>query len=88
MDEIRARLDSCERDGGLAWMAMMEQCCEKEFRVYKRVERIVLESTGEIRKLKDTVLLENCICDGIYGCNKSCFFFWKEAWLERADRHA
>lgn len=88
LDEIHARLDPCERDGGLAWMTMMEECCGREFKVFKRVERIVLESTGEIRRLKDTVLLESAICDGIYGCNKSCFFFWKEAWLERADRHA
>lgn len=86
-DEIHAMLDSCQRNEGLAWMPMMEDCCGKEFRVYKRVERIVLESTGEIRKLKDTVLLEDAICDGIYGCNRSCFFFWKEAWLERVVHH-
>lgn len=84
-DDIRAQLDSCERSGGLAWMMMMEGCCGKEYRVYKRVEKIVLESTGEIRRLKNTVLLENAICDGIYGCDRSCFFFWKEAWLERID---
>jgi len=66
-------------------MPMMRVCCGKEFRVYKRVEKIVLESTGEIRRLKNTVLLEDAICDGIYGCNRSCFFFWKEAWLERVN---
>jgi len=82
--EILATLDKCDQHKGLAWMPMMRDCCGKEFKVYKRVQKIVLESTGEIRKLKNTVLLESAICNGIYGCDRSCFFFWKEAWLERA----
>jgi len=82
--EILATLDKCDQHKGMAWMPMMRDCCGKEFRVYKRVHKIVLESSGEIRKLKNTVLLENAICNGIYGCDRSCFFFWKEAWLERA----
>jgi len=81
--EILATLDRCHQLSGLAWMDMMRKCCGKEFRVYKRVNKIVLESTGEIRKLKNTVLLEGAICNGIYGCDRSCFFFWKEAWLQR-----
>ena len=83
--EILTTLDKCDQYKGLMWMPMMRVCCGKEFRVYKRVEKIVLESTGEIRRLKNTVLLEDAICDGIYGCNRSCFFFWKEAWLERVN---
>jgi hypothetical protein len=81
--EIVATLDKCDQHKGMAWMPMMRDCCGKEFTVYKRVNKIVLESTGEIRKLKNTVLLESAICNGIYGCDRSCFFFWKEAWLER-----
>jgi len=86
-EEIRAMLDRCERHEGLAWMTTMEGCCGREFKVRRRVCKIVLESTGEIRKLKNTVLLEGAICDGIYGCDRSCFFFWKEAWLERVRNH-
>jgi len=86
-EEIRAMLDRCERYEGLAWMTTMEKCCGREFTVRRRVHKIVLESTGEIRKLKNTVLLEGGICDGIYGCDRSCFFFWKEAWLERVRDH-
>jgi len=84
-EEIRAMLDPCERHEGLAWMTTMEPCCGRKFRVYRRVNKIVLESTGQIRKLKNTVLLEGAICDGIYGCDRSCFFFWKDAWLERVQ---
>jgi len=81
--EILASLDRCKQNKGLAWMPIMSQYCGKKLRVYKRVDKIVLESTGEIRKLKNTVLLEGGICEGIYGCDRSCFHFWREAWLER-----
>jgi hypothetical protein len=81
--EILATLDKCDQCKGLAWMPMMRDYCGKKFKVYKQVNKIVLESTGQIRKLKNTVLLENAVCNGIYGCDRSCFFFWKEAWLER-----
>jgi len=66
-------------------MPLMREACSKEFRVYKRVNRIVLESTGEIRTLKNTVLLAGSVCEGIYNCDRSCYFFWKEVWLRRVD---
>jgi hypothetical protein len=83
--EILATLDRCNQNKGLAWMPIMSQYCGKKLKVYKRLDKIVLESTGEIRKLKNTVLLDGGICDGIYGCNRSCFHFWREAWLERVE---
>ena len=60
----------------------------KQFKVYKRVERFVLEHTGEFRRMKNTVLLDGVLCDGWGGaCDRSCFFFWREAWLKRVDPH-
>jgi hypothetical protein len=43
----------------------------------------MLEGSGELRKLQNTVLLEGVMCDGIFGCDRSCFQFWREAWLRR-----
>lgn len=83
--EIRETLDSCGKSRGLAWIPCMSKYCGRECRVYKRVEKIILESTGEIRKARNTVLLEGVICDGLYGCDRSCFPFWREVWLERVD---
>ncbi len=83
--DILASLDNCSQNKGLAWMPIMSRYCGKKLKVYKRVDKIVLESTGEIRKLKNTVLLEGAVCDGIYGCDRSCFHFWREIWLERVD---
>ena len=83
--EILASLDKCSQNKGLAWIPEMSSYCDKKLKVYKRVNKIVLEGNGEIRKLKNTVLLEDAICDGVYGCDRSCFYFWHEAWLERAE---
>ncbi len=84
--EIRRTLDGDERHRGLLWMPDMARFCGGEFRVYKRVDRIMLESTGAIRKLKDTVLLEGVMCENLYDCDRSCFHFWREAWLQRAPQ--
>jgi hypothetical protein len=81
--DILETLDFCGRNKGLAWIPCMSKYCGRECRVYKRVEKIILESTGEIRKAKNTVLLDGVICDGLYGCDRSCFPFWREVWLER-----
>ncbi len=86
--EILETLDSCGKSNGLAWIPCMSKYCGQERRVYKRVEKIILESTGEIRKAKNTVLLEGVICDGLYGCDRSCFPFWREMWLERIPADA
>lgn len=82
--EIRERLDQHGRTQGLLWMSNMARFCGKRYRVYKRVERMMLESNGEIRRLKNTVLLEGAICEDLYGCDRSCYHFWKEAWLRRS----
>ena len=86
--EILETLDSCGKSRGLAWIPCMNKYCDRECRVYKRVEKIILESTGEIRKARNTVLLEGVICDGLYGCDRSCFPFWREVWLERVNTDA
>ena len=85
VEEIMATLDNNRRNKGLRWMTGMRKYCGGQYRVIRRVERIILESNGELRKMKNTVLLENVMCDGkaFNGCGRSCFHFWREAWLRR-----
>lgn len=85
--EIRKTLDENGRYRGLYFMGEMRQFCGKQFRVHKKVNRILLESTAEIRKTKNTVLLEGVMCDGHVqsGCDRSCFYYWREAWLKRVE---
>ncbi|UCE95195.1 MAG: hypothetical protein JSV51_05520 [Candidatus Bathyarchaeota archaeon] len=86
-EKIQSTLDSKARLRGLVFMPEMRKYCGKQFRVYKRLERIILESTGEIRSIKDTVLLEGVVCSGEdhFGCDRSCYCFWREAWLKRVN---
>jgi len=88
IEQILATLDANRRHKGLLWMNGMSRYCGTRQRVYKRVERIILEQTGQLRHLKDTVLLDGVICDGgqYGGCDRSCHFFWKEAWLKRIEK--
>ena len=81
--EISVTLDENGFNKGLLWMPTMQKFCGKKFRVYKRLKRIMIESTGEIRNIKNTVLLEGVVCEDLYDCDRSCFHFWREVWLHR-----
>ena len=86
IDEISQTLDGKRKYKGLLFMPEMQKFCGKKFRVFKIVRTIKLESDGEIRKLKTpSIFLEGVYCDGERheGCGRSCFHFWKEAWLKR-----
>jgi hypothetical protein len=82
--EIRETLDDSGRLRALRFLPQMRDFCGKRFRVHRRLERMVLEHSGEIRRVTNTVLLENVFCDGeASGCDRSCFLYWREAWLRR-----
>ena len=84
--EIFATLDGEGKFRGLRFTPEMRKYCGKRFRVYKRLEKIILEATGELRTIKTpTVILEGVFCDGSAhgGCDRSCFCFWREKWLKR-----
>jgi hypothetical protein len=86
VDEIYQILDEKRKYKGLYFMPAMEKFCGKKFKVFKIAKIIKLESTGEIRKLKSpSVFLEGVYCNGERhsGCDRSCFHFWREAWLKR-----
>lgn len=91
--EITATLDAVERYEGLAFMVgIMDRYCGGQFRVTKRVDRFFDERSRRMMKLRDVVILENVFCEPPLdatspwaGCNRTCFLFWKEAWLERVS---
>lgn len=83
--EIRKTLDRTGRNRGLSFMVEMQEYCGRRLRVYKRLERMRLENTAlEVRRVRNTVLLEGAVCQGLgIGCDWSCLYFWREAWLKR-----
>lgn len=85
-DEIKATLDSRGTLHGLTFSPVMYQFCGKRFVVHRRMERMYLEESRVLRCIKNTVLLQGVMCDGLLmRCDKSCFFYWREAWLRRVD---
>ena len=84
--EIFATLNGGDKLKGLRFNPEMAEFCGKRFRVYKRLDKIIVETTGELRNIRTpTVLLEGVLCDGRAhgGCDRSCFCFWREAWLKK-----
>jgi hypothetical protein len=88
-DEIRQTLDDRGTLNGLIFMPEMLAACGREFRVFRRVDKLHdwLGRTG-LRRVHDTVLLEGLRCDGSGhdGCQSGCYVRWNEAWLRRVTR--
>ena len=89
-EEIMATLDEHGRCRGLAFVfPEMSKYFGARLKVLKRVERVFLEESRQGRKTRNTVLLEGVNCQGIgIGCDRSCFLFWREAWLKRVEPSA
>lgn len=87
--EIIKTLDPNGRHRGLLFMADMAQYCGRRMKVQKPVHRLLMEDSGEVRRMRNTVLLEGSMCDGLsVGCDRSCFHFWREIWLRRVEDHS
>jgi hypothetical protein len=86
LDEILATLDSNGKLHGLAFLHGMHPFSGKRFVVFKRMATLYSEETGQVRTLKNTVLLTGVQCDGLLmRCDRSCYFYWREAWLRRVE---
>ena len=85
VDEILATLDEKGTLGKLPFMPEMREFCGRQFRVSRRAFKTCVDDT-EMRRIDDTVFLEDVRCDGEAhgGCDKACLIFWKEAWLRPA----
>jgi hypothetical protein len=85
--EILATLDERASLEGVPFMPEMLGFFGKTFTVTAQVERAcdTVNYMG-VRRLKDTVILEDLRCDGSghAGCQAQCRLYWKEAWLRAA----
>ena len=88
--EILATLDENGTTDGLPFMPEMLEFYGKTFRVEARAERACDTMTWGVRRIPDTVLLDDLRCSGgaHAGCQASCRLFWKEAWLRPASESA
>jgi hypothetical protein len=70
-------------------MESMAKFCGRDYEVLKEVKWLYDEYSMKLLRCKDIVVLKDLICDGkeILGgrdCDRSCPYFWKKAWLEKA----
>lgn len=86
-EEIRATLDHLGRNRGLVFTPDMVRFCGQTFRVARRMERAVIDFSGQMRQFNNTVALESVHCSGIPlgGCGRRCYHLWREAWLDKVD---
>lgn len=86
LEEILKTLDAKGRFRGLVFTPEMQKHCNKQYRVFKRLELMFDEYHKSQRRIKNTVLLEGVVCEGAgLGCDRSCFLYWREAWLRRVQ---
>ncbi len=90
-EEILASLDARGRLEELPFQPEMLAYCGRRMRVAKVAHKTCdnITKTGG-RRLLRSVHLEGARCDGSFhgGCQADCVFYWKEAWLRRADAPA
>jgi hypothetical protein len=85
-EEVEATLDSRNELRGCLFMSEMWDYCGTEQRVLKPMEQFLDERDYRLKRTSGLVLLERAICQGTdwpKGCDRSCFFFWREEWLEK-----
>jgi len=88
MREIAETLDEHGKCNGLYFMPEMEEYCGQRFKIIKKAEKIRLESTGELRKLRTpSYFLDGVYCNGHFqgGCDRLCFHYWRAVWLKRIE---
>ena len=85
--QIEATLDASGKNRGLGFGEGMAEFCGGRYRVAGRVDKLILEWSGEMRRLANTVTLEGVACDGLdhRGCPRDCYHLWREIWLKRPD---
>ncbi len=87
-EEILATLDRFSELKGCALLPQMWDYCGTEHRVFRYMQRFLDERDYKMKKVSGVVLLEELYCNGTIvfgGCDRACFLFWREEWLERVE---
>lgn len=84
--EIAETLDQRGKNAGLAFRPVMVPYCGKEYRVAKRVNRIISPDTGKMLKLGgNCVILDSVVCTGEMRrfCPRMVYTYWRDIWLTK-----
>lgn len=81
--EIEKTLDVDGKNRGLLFDPPMLAYCGQRYQVANRLEKIILEETGRMIHLQNTVVLDGITCQA-WNCPRANLHFWREIWLKRA----
>jgi hypothetical protein len=91
IESITQTLSKTAHNRGLWFSPEMRLICGDQKRVERRIEKLIVDDTGEMRKLSNTVYLEGSMCGCAYvafgGCSRCEFNYWREIWLRRPANH-
>ena len=86
VERISETLNETAHNRGLYFTPAMRLECGEEHTVDRRLEKIIVDGTGKMRKLRNTVFLEGslcgCSCVAFGGCPRGEFAYWREIWLQ------
>jgi hypothetical protein len=86
---IAETLNQNGHNRGLSFTPAMGRSCGEKYRVERKPEKIIVDGTGEMRQLRNTVFLEGsycgCSCVAFGGCPRGEFAYWREIWLRRVS---
>jgi hypothetical protein len=84
---ITETLDPAAHNRGLYFTPDMALFCGSRQRVARRLDKIIVDGTGQMRSLRNTVYLEgaHCGCSHVAfgGCPRGELSYWREIWLQR-----
>ena len=91
LKEIEATINHWNQVKGCGFMPEMAEYCGTTHRILKHMKRFVDERDLLIKKSRGIILLEGVMCRGTAGfgsCDRACFHFWREEWLEKVNEPA
>jgi len=91
LESVRETLNEQGKNRGLYFSPDMRALCGQRLRVQRRLDKIIVDGTGEMRLLRNTVALENSTCGCAHigllfgGCTRCELTYWRESWLRRLE---
>jgi hypothetical protein len=87
--DIAETLNQRGYNRGLLFTPAMGRACGEKHQVKRKLEKIIVDGTGEMRQMNNTAFLEGsmcgCACVAFGGCPRGEFAYWRDIWLQRTS---
>ena len=87
VESISETLNDRGYNRGLLFTPAMGCASGEKYQVKRKLEKIIVDGTGEMRQMRNTAFLEGsmcgCSCVAFGGCPRGEFAYWRDIWLRR-----